>query len=1211
VEADKARQATHEQNKNYLCASPVRDDLGLSLISKSLLFDPIYYVNHNKISDIVDITPLEHFYWKGSEMGFDPHPLFSIEHYRAHSPRVQGNLLKHYLVRGFRELRNPHPLFDVAFYLSQRPDVELAGMEPVSHYLQAGALEGAEPHWSFNSVAYLAANPAARRPEINPLIHYLQHNRYKEQRRIELRLTENAAAADYASQPLQLAAAPVKLITFYLPQFHPISENNLWWGKGFTEWTNVVRATPQFEGHYQPHLPADLGFYDLRLLEVQAEQVRLARRYGVHGFCFYYYWFAGKRLLESPISQFAGGNLGFPFCLCWANENWTRRWDGLDAEILIGQDHSPEDDLAFIAELSTYLLHPDYIHVDGMPLVVVYRPGLLPDPVATAERWRRWCRENGLGEIYLAYTQSFESLDPSEYGFDAAIEFPPNNSGPPIVTDTVTTINPDFSGTVYDYRVYPERSRDYTSPDYMLFRGVFPSWDNEPRRAGRGTSFLHASPELYAEWLKNAGRDTIARIQSPDQRLVFINAWNEWAEGAHLEPDERYGHAWLDATRNALAAMRGPDAPRRVVVVTHDCYRHGAQYLVLNLARVLTTELGCEVEIVTLGGGPWKERFATYGPLHDLTGKDSEGPEARALAQYLAASGCTTALCNSTVSGLFLGVLSQAGMRTVSLIHELPGIITSYGLERHAQVIADQADRVVFPADAVREGFLTIARPPAERIVLRPQGLFRQNGAKTASERKAARARLRHRFALADEVRIVLGMAFGDHRKGIDLFVAAGTQIMRQRADIVFIWVGELEQGIAPNIRQAIEQSGVAERFILPGFQDQTDDFYVGADVFALTSREDPFPLVVLEVLEAGVPVVAYRNGGGAVKLLESGCGLIAETLSAEAMAERIETLLDDESLRSALGETGRQRMIVDFSFRRYGHDLLKLLDPSHQRISVVAPNYNYALYLPERLRSIDAQTVAPYELIVLDDASKDDSVSVAQSLLPTLATPAELIVNDTNSGSVFRQWRRGVEMAEGDLVWIAEVDDLSDPGFLAEAQRPLIEDPSVVLSFTQSKMIDEHGQITGPDYLDYVQDIDPVRWRQAYVADGLDEIRLAMAIKNTIPNVSGVLFRRDALLRVLNEAFDTISSFRVAGDWATYVKLLEQGRIAFSPKALNLHRRHSSSVTISSFNESQLSEVVAMQELVRRDYGVDERTHSAADAYVAELSIQLSRATS
>jgi GT2 family glycosyltransferase len=629
------------------------------------------------------------------------------------------------------------------------------------------------------------------------------------------------------------------------------------------------------------------------------------------------------------------------------------------------------------------------------------------------------------------------------------------------------------------------------------------------------------------------------------------------------------------------------------------------------LAKVLTGELGCELEIVTLGDGPWKDRFAALGPLHDLSGRDPEGPEARALAQYLAASGCTTALCNSTVSGLFLGVLSQAGMRTVSLIHELPGIITSYGLERHAQVIADQADRVVFPADAVREGFLTIARPPAERIVLRPQGLFRQNGAKTASERKAARARLRHRFALADEVRIVLGMAFGDHRKGIDLFVAAGTQIMRQRADIVFIWVGELEQGIAPNIRQAIEQSGVAERFILPGFQDQTDDFYVGADVFALTSREDPFPLVVLEVLEAGVPVVAYRNGGGAVKLLESGCGLIAETLSAEAMAERIETLLDDESLRSAFGETGRQRMIVDFSFRRYGHDLLKLLDPSHQRISVVAPNYNYALYLPERLRSIDAQTVAPYELIVLDDASKDDSVSVAQSLLPTLATPAELIVNDTNSGSVFRQWRRGVEMAEGDLVWIAEVDDLSDPGFLAEAQRPLIEDPSVVLSFTQSKMIDEHGQITGPDYLDYVQDIDPVRWRQAYVADGLDEIRLAMAIKNTIPNVSGVLFRRDALLRVLNEAFDTISSFRVAGDWATYVKLLEQGRIAFSPKALNLHRRHSSSVTISSFNESQLSEVVAMQELVRRDYGVDERTHSAADAYVAELSIQLSRATS
>ena len=630
------------------------NNLGLTLISESLLFDPIYYVDHNRISDLGNLTPIEHFYEVGSELGFDPHPLFSISHYRAHSPRAQGNLLEHYLVRGFRELRNPHPMFDVAFYLSQRPDVDRVGMEPVSHYLQAGALEGVEPHWNFSGAAYLAAHPAAQRRGINPLIHYLWHNGHNE--------LGNTAATNQASQQSQLGAAAVKLITFYLPQFHPIVENDRWWGKGFTEWTNVVRATPQFEGHYQPHHPADLGFYDLRLLAVQAEQVRLARRYGVYGFCFYYYWFAGKRLLESPISQFAEADLRFPFCLCWANENWTRRWDGLDAEILIGQDHSPEDDLAFIAELSTYLLHPDYIRVDGMPLVVVYRPGLLPDPAATAKRWRRWCRKNGVGEIYLAYTQSFEALDPSEYGFDAAIEFPPNNSGPPIVTDTVTPINPDFSGTVYDYRVYSERSREYTLPDYMLFRGVFPSWDNEARRSGRGTSFLHASPELYGEWLKNAGRDTIARIPNPDERLVFINAWNEWAEGAHLEPDQRYGHAWLEATRTALVAMRSPDAPRRVVIVTHDCYRHGAQYLALNLAKVLTGELGCELEIVTLGDGPWKTRFAALGPLHDLTGQDPEGPEACALAQRLAASGCADSPLQQHGIGLVLRRFEPSGL---------------------------------------------------------------------------------------------------------------------------------------------------------------------------------------------------------------------------------------------------------------------------------------------------------------------------------------------------------------------------------------------------------------------------------------------------------------------------------------------------------------------------------------------------------------------
>lgn len=353
-----------------------------------------------------------------------------------------------------------------------------------------------------------------------------------------------------------LESPPVRLIAFYLPQFHPIPENDAWWGRGFTEWTNVVRGRPRFPGHHQPHLPGELGFYDLRVPEVMARQAELASLYGIGGFAFYVYWFGGKRLLERPLETYLQSALSLPFCLCWANENWSRRWDGRADEILIAQRHSPEDDIAFIEAAAAYLRDPRYIRVAEKPLLLVYRPSLLPDPAATAERWRQWCREAGIGEICLAYTQSFESADPADYGFDAAIEFPPNNSHPVDITDRVAGRDPEFRGMIYDWAVYPEQSRDYARCSYRLFRGVNPSWDNEARRPGRGAIFLGSNPAGYREWLENAIRDTQDRFSDPSERIVFINAWNEWAEGAHLEPDQRYGYAYLQATREALEQTR-------------------------------------------------------------------------------------------------------------------------------------------------------------------------------------------------------------------------------------------------------------------------------------------------------------------------------------------------------------------------------------------------------------------------------------------------------------------------------------------------------------------------------------------------------------------------------------------------------------------------------------------------------------------------------
>ncbi len=350
-----------------------------------------------------------------------------------------------------------------------------------------------------------------------------------------------------------------RLLAFYLPQFHPIPENNKWWGQGFTEWTNVTKARPNFVGHYQPRQPADLGYYDLRVPEVMVQQAALARRYGVEGFCFYYYWFKGKRLLDMPVEQMLTSKQpDFPFCLCWANENWTRRWDGQEHEILMAQSHSTEDDLAVIGDLARFFRDERYIRVDGRPLILVYWVTRFPDFAATAGRWRSYCRAEGIGEIYIAMVESFElvhaGIHPQQLGCDAAVEFPPQGLAeqhPP----SGAIINPDFAGCTADYRDLAVRYATRKLPPYTRFMGVTPGWDNTARRQHTSFCFEHATPGAFQAWLEESLERT--RLQHyGDERMIFINAWNEWAEGAYLEPDRRFGHTYLEAVKNALEASQ-------------------------------------------------------------------------------------------------------------------------------------------------------------------------------------------------------------------------------------------------------------------------------------------------------------------------------------------------------------------------------------------------------------------------------------------------------------------------------------------------------------------------------------------------------------------------------------------------------------------------------------------------------------------------------
>jgi O-antigen biosynthesis protein len=344
----------------------------------------------------------------------------------------------------------------------------------------------------------------------------------------------------------------VRLIAFYLPQFHTIPENDSWWGKGFTEWRNVARAKPNFEGHYQPHVPSDLGFYDLRIKDVQLEQVKLAKRYGLYGFCYYYYWFQGKRLLEQPIEQVLNSkDLSLPFCLCWANETWSRAWDGSQNLVLMQQNHSEDDDHAVIRDLARYFKDDRYIRINGRPLFVIYRAALFPDLRRTTQVWQDYCNQEGIGEIYLAVIEkegvSIGNFD--ELGIDAAIEFPPHKKLTAF-NDRIDSLDTDFQGTIYDYNQLIRRAVSQPIPPYKRFRGVMPAWDNTARRQNFGNIFINSSPSAYQAWLEFVIEET-RKVHSGEERLVFINAWNEWAEGTHLEPDCRYGHEYLEATHNA------------------------------------------------------------------------------------------------------------------------------------------------------------------------------------------------------------------------------------------------------------------------------------------------------------------------------------------------------------------------------------------------------------------------------------------------------------------------------------------------------------------------------------------------------------------------------------------------------------------------------------------------------------------------------------
>lgn len=469
-------------------------------------------------------------------------------------------------------------LFDAGWYAVHYPEVACSGLDALDHFLTTGAAAMYSPGPDFDTRRYLEANPDVLAAGINPLLHYLGYGRHEGRARSDLwnksvgdtqeiartlSSTAPTVGTDFADSAVSREprskthpAIYPRTFAFYLPQFHPIPENDWAHGAGFSEWHNVMRARPLFPGHYQPRFPGELGFYDLRSTEVLERQVALARQHGISGFCFYYYYFNGKKVLYRPIENFLQSDIEFPFFFLWANENWSKRWDGGDRDIIISQTHSSEDDIAFIRQLLPAFEDPRYVKIEGRPLLLVYKPHLFPNVVETAETWRNEIERHGYPGLYLVLVDDWQgevSVHPRHYGFDAAYEIPSNLIPDEVLYSELGALDlePSFSGRIVDYAKFAGFHMSRSFPEYKRFRTVMLPWDNTARYGARAVIHVNGDGDDYRLWLIQALIDTYRRYP-PEERIVFLHSWNEWCEGTYLEPDGKYGRKFLEETKEAI-----------------------------------------------------------------------------------------------------------------------------------------------------------------------------------------------------------------------------------------------------------------------------------------------------------------------------------------------------------------------------------------------------------------------------------------------------------------------------------------------------------------------------------------------------------------------------------------------------------------------------------------------------------------------------------
>jgi len=1101
-------------------------------------------------------------------------------------------------------------LFDEAYYRRNNPDVVISGKDPLEHFVTTGAWEGRKPSEQFDPTYYMTTYLDVGPTNVNPLAHYLWIGRVSGRDPTPPRILSGKALArgdatgsDLAAEPeihLSLGASDIKLIAFYLPQFHPIAENDRFWGKGFTEWTKTTQATPRFIGHNQPRHPAELGFYDLRLAEVQQRQIELAKTFGVYGFCYHYYWFDGKPVMNRPLAQILDNpDLDMPFCLHWANEPWTASWDGCEESgVLLDQKHSADDDISFLQGIERVLLDPRYISVDGRPLLAIYRPGLFSDIRATVDRWREHCLKAGIGELFLVATQQpFDGpVDPRQYGFDAAVEFPPHNFPVVDVRDGLEFVDADFNGFVASYDEVKRASLAKEPPGYKLFRGIMPGFDNTPRRNNGAGIYVGNTPEAYRGWLEALCRYSRANLPA-DERFIFVNAWNEWAEGAYLEPDRTNGYAFLNNTARAIRKFSVGSSRRKVVFIGHDAARAGAQMMLLHVIKWVSERTSTDVVLLLGKGGELLSRYEEIADVFVIEDQMSPGVESPERLREFVGEGVDLIYLNTVVAAKYLQFVDYLDAPVVTHVHEL---------EKSIQRFADP--EIVRSAVRRSAGFIAASPPVADNLVNNHE-VDRDRietvysfipGLENPGDHTRRRA-MRAKLNLKPETVAVFGCGTIDWRKGPDIFVDVAKLVDKKRTtDFKFFWIGDK----MPGEYEGLDENGVprllSEHVTFLGPKDSPLDYFEAGDIFLLSSREDPFPLVCLEAAQCGLPIVCFAEAGGMPDFVEDDAGFVVQHGDLAAMATAVAELVNNRGERELRGAAARKKLdkrhVADVAMPEIFH-VMRTMAGSPPVVSVVIPSYNYDQYLEGRLDSVLGQTFQDLEVVVEDDCSTDQTMGILSRYQSRRNVKVE--VHSKNLG-VFSMWEDGCKAAAGSIIWIAEEDDLCELDFL-EKMVPSFDDERVKLAYCQSSIIDEAGSVEG-DYALCFPELSETKWLRPYLIPGGQEVKHGLGIKNFILNASGVLFRKADL----TSAMPSIKDYRLSGDWALYLHLLRDGYIAYCPERLNYHRRHDASV-IGHVKDTNLpiSEAALIHSYVAEAYQVDEAFRKRMVDYAYQLWLE------